>query len=232
MVGAESNGVAEEPRHGTELAAVGATATGLNRDDVEGAPHHPGALESLPRELGEVSDQIELIKVHPVPGDCRIIVERRLDLFAGGIDGGINFLQAPALGIGDDARPGLIGLAQGDGIGVPRAAIASEGLVRNFRDMRASHHYRNSFGANGVCHSVSLRHHPRHSANPGQLDALLSKVLDEFLFVQRLRVAIHEEHVVPGRGQRFEKKHPEMRHEVVGHFVVGIIEENIHRRLA
>jgi hypothetical protein len=43
-----------------------------------------------------------------------------------------------------------------------------------------------------------------------------------------MRVAIHEKNLVTFRCERFEQKHPEVRHEVVGNFIIRIVEQNIH----
>lgn len=57
-------------------------------------------------------------------------------------------------------------------------------------------------------------------------------VLDQFRFVQAPRVAVQKENLVLGRCERFQKEHPEVRHEVVGNAVVGVIKQDVHERVA
>jgi hypothetical protein len=92
--------------------------------------------------------------------------------------------------------------------------------------MRTSHHHRNARGPQGICHLVSLPDHARHGANPHQADAILLDVFDELLAAQTPRVAVDEEHVVTRGRERFQEEHPEVRHEIVGDFVVRVVEKN------
>jgi len=47
-----------------------------------------------------------------------------------------------------------------------------------------------------------------------------------------MSVAIHEKNLVTLRCKRFEQKHPEVRHKVVGDFIIRIVEQNIHTNSA
>jgi hypothetical protein len=53
-------------------------------------------------------------------------------------------------------------------------------------------------------------------------------VTDELLLAQTLRVAINQKNFVAPWRERFQQEHPKVRHEVVGDFVVRVIEKNIH----
>jgi bifunctional N-acetylglucosamine-1-phosphate-uridyltransferase/glucosamine-1-phosphate-acetyltransferase GlmU-like protein len=37
---------------------------------------------------------------------------------------------------------------------------------------------------------------------------------------------------VAGRGERLQQEHPKVRHEIVGDFIVRVVEKNIHLLLA
>jgi hypothetical protein len=54
-----------------------------------------------------------------------------------GIDGSVDFLEFAAGGIFDDARPGFIGFAEGQGVGMTGASVAAEGLVGDLGDVRS-----------------------------------------------------------------------------------------------
>ena len=108
------------------------------------------------------------------------------------------------------------------------AAIAAQGFVGHFSDMRTSHHHRNAHRADGVRHLIGLPDHPRHRTNAHQSDLLLPDVLRQFCHGKTLRIPVYEKHFMFWRREGFEKKHPEVRHEVVGDFVVWVIEQNLH----
>src|SRR5262249_33954455 len=52
--------------------------------------------------------------------------------------------------------------------------------------------------------------------------------LRDFGFRHRLRVSIDEKNFVLGRSERFEQKHPQVRHEIARDTVVWTIEKDIH----
>ena len=84
-------------------------------------------------------DEIELAQIDSVPGNHGILLEGGLQLFACGVNRSVNFFEFAASGVFDDARPGFIGFAEGDGIGVARATIAAQGFVCHFSNVRATH---------------------------------------------------------------------------------------------
>ena len=43
-----------------------------------------------------------------------------------------------------------------------------------------------------------------------------------------LGVAVDQEHLMSGRGERLQQKHPQVWHEILRHAVVGAIEEDLH----
>ena len=55
------------------------------------------------------------------------------------IFGLIDFFQLAACGVFDDLRPGLVGFAERDGVGMTRAAVLAESFVGTFGHMRAAH---------------------------------------------------------------------------------------------
>jgi len=71
----------------------------------------------------------------------------------------------------------LIRFPKGYGVGVARAAVASQGFIGHLGDVRTSHHHRNARRAYGVRHAIGLRRHPRHGANPHQPDVIFPHVL-------------------------------------------------------
>ena len=148
--------------------------------------------------------------------------------FAGVVDGGINFFELAASGVVHDLGPGFVGFAEGDGVGVARAAIAAEGFVGEFRDVRSAHDDWHTGGADGVGDAIGLGDHAGHGADADQIDVLVAHVLRDLRFVHGLGVAVDEQNFVAGRGEGLEKEHPEVRHEVAGHTVVGVIEQNSH----
>src|SRR5208337_1652374 len=105
LVGAEADGVAEKSGHGAELAAVGAAASGLNRNDAECSPAFTDFPEQRVNDLGQ---EIELVEIDLVPGNHGILLQRRLALLAKNIDGRINFFEFAANGVTDDPGPSFV----------------------------------------------------------------------------------------------------------------------------
>src|ERR1035438_4117768 len=105
LIRAEADGIAEEPRDGAELAAVGTAAAALDGDDVKGLPGMAVVLHDAAEKAG---DAVKLIDVELVPRNLGIVLEGGFLLLPEGIHGSIDFLQLSAGGVGDDARPGFI----------------------------------------------------------------------------------------------------------------------------
>ena len=186
------------------------------------------ALEVLHDRAHEARNAVELVDVQRVPRDLRVTLQVRFALLSEGIHRHVPFLQCAARRVGDDLRPGLIRLTQRHRIGMPRSPVASQRFVRQFGDVRSAHHHRHPGGANGIRHPVSLRDHAGHRADPHQPDALGEHETHDLGIAHRLRVAVDQQHFVSRRRKRLEEKHPEVRHEVRGHAVVGIVEQNSH----
>ena len=144
--------------------------------------------------------EIELLEIDGVPGNDGIGFERWLQFFAGGIDRRVNVFQFAAGGVFDDARPGVVGLAESDGIGVAGTAIAAEGFVRHFRDVRAAHDYGHADRAHGIGHAVGLGDHAGHGADADQINFLFEDVAGDSGFVHGLSIAIDEHNFVAGGG--------------------------------
>ena len=136
----------------------------------------------------------------------------------------VDFSQLAARGVLDDQGPGLVGLAQSDGVGVARAAVAPERLVRAFGDVRAAHHDPDARGAQRVGDAVGPGDHPGHRADADQVDALCAHEAHQLLLGHRARVAVNQKHFVSRRRQRLKQEHPEVRHEVTRHPVVRVVE--------
>ncbi len=94
--------------------------------------------------------------------------------------------------------------------------------------MRTTHDDRNSGRANGVGDAIRLGDPSSHGANADQSNAFVSNVLCDLKLVHRLSIAVDQQHFMAGRSQGFEQEHPEVRHEVASHAVVGVVEQNFH----
>jgi hypothetical protein len=132
LVGAEANGIAEEAGDGTELAAIGAAAAAFNGDDVERLPCMAVVAHDTFEESG---DAVELVDIETIPGDLRVVLQVRFLFLTKCVDGFVNLFELAAGGVVDDAGPGLVGLAEGDGVGVAGSAIAAEGFFGAFGDV-------------------------------------------------------------------------------------------------
>ena len=196
FIAAEADGVAEESGDGAELAAVGTAASRLDRDDAECAPAFADFLEQWVNDLGQ---KIELVQIDLVPGDYGIRFEGRLGFFAGGVDWGINLFEFAAGGVVHDLGPGVIGFAEGHGVGVARASIATEGFVGEFRHVRSAHHDRHSRGTNGVGDAICLGDHSGHGADADQSNVFCAHELRDLSLVHGLGVAVNQKHFMAGR---------------------------------
>ncbi len=173
--------------------------------------------------------QIELLEVDRLPWNHRVILQRRLALLAKGIHWRINVFQLTAGGVFDNARPGGIGFAEGNRVGVARAAIAAERLVGHFGHVRSAHHYWNSGGANRIGHAIRLGNHSGHGADADQSNLVVAHKLRDPRFIHRMCVAIHQQHFMARRRERLQQEHPKMRHEIARDTVVGVIQQDFHR---
>ena len=86
-------GVAEEPGHGAEFAAVGAAAPGLDGNDVEGLPVPFEVAHDRPKSVG---NPVELVEIERLPRYVGIIRESRLALLPECIHGRIDLFQCAA----------------------------------------------------------------------------------------------------------------------------------------
>ena len=146
------------------------------------------------QSLGRFGHEIELVKIDGVPRDDGILFERWLKFFAGGIDGRVNILQLAASCIFHNMRPGIIGFAESDGIGVARTAIAAQSFIRHFRYMRASHHNGHADGPHRVRHTISFGDHSGHGTDADQINLLFEHIAGDAGFVHGLGVAIDQYH--------------------------------------
>ena len=118
-----------------------------------------------------------MIEIDLVPGDGGIRLERRLAVFAGGIDGRVDIFELAGGGVVDDLRPSFVGFAEGDGVGVARTAIATESFVGQFGDVRAAHDDGNAGGADGVGDAIGLGDHAGHGADADESDVFVADIL-------------------------------------------------------
>ena len=176
--------------------------------------------------LGRFGHEIELVQIDGVPGNYGILFERRLEFFACGINRRIDIFQLAARGIFHDARPGIIGFAESDGVGVARTAIAAEGFVGHFRDVRSAHDHGDADGAHGVGHAIGLGDHAGHGADADQINLLFDHVAGDSGFVHGLSVAIDQDDFVFCGSERLQEEHPEVRHEIARDPVVGVVQED------
>src|SRR5512143_420999 len=112
------------------------------------------------------------------------------------------------------------------------SAIAPQSLVGQFCDMRTSHYDRNARSTHGIRHLVGFPDHASHSSDSDQTDVLLPDILNQFCLVQAIGVPVHEKDFVTFGRKGLKQEHPEVGHEVVGDFIIGIVEQNIHANSA
>src|ERR1700730_2492115 len=167
---------------------------------------------------------MELVKVNQMPRDRWIRPEWGFALFASLIDWRVDILEVTAYGIIHYLWPGLIGLTKRYRVGVARPASSTECLVGQFCDVRPAHHDRHSRGADRIGHAVGFGNHSRHRANTNESNFLFTHKPRYARLIHWLCVAIHQHHLMARRSQRLEKKHPKMRHEIVRHTVVRVIQ--------
>jgi hypothetical protein len=127
-------------------------------------------------------------------------------------------------GILDDPGPCFIGFAESYGIGMARSAVSTEGFIGHFRNVRAAHHHRHTDRTNGVRNAVGFCDHASHRANPDKSDVLFANESGDIHFIHGLRVAIDQQYLMASRSQCLEEEHPQVRHEIPRHAIVGVVE--------
>ena len=95
--------------------------------------------------------------------------------------------------------------------------------------MGSTHHHRHTGGAEGIGHTVRLGDHAGHRPNPDQVDVVRPHVPHQLFIAHGLSVAVDQQHLVIRRRDRLQQKHPQVRHEVLGHTIVGAIQKDFHR---
>src|SRR6266576_1097584 len=147
---------------------------------MDGLPAVRVPLQQWPHDLW---DHVELFKVKLIPRDLRIRLQTGLAFFAGLVNRFVNLFQLTAHGVRNDLRPQFIGFSKSYRIRMTRTAIAAQGLVGHFRNVRSSHYDRHARGANGISHAVGPGHHSGHRANTNEPDLLLLDEAHELLLV-------------------------------------------------
>ena len=109
-----------------------------------------------------------------------------------------------------------------------RATVAAESFVGKFRHVRTSHYNRHARSANSICDAIGLGNHPRHSADTHQADSLLFNEPHQILIVHWLGVPVDQQYLVFRRRQRFEQKHPQVRHEIPRHTIIRVVQKYFH----
>ena len=122
-----------------------------------------------------------------------------------------------------------VGLAERDGVGMPEAAVSPERFVGLLGHMRSTHDDGDAGGADRVGDAVCLGDHPRHCPDADEADPPLAHEAHDLLVGHRARVPVEEQDLVPGRRERLEEEHPEVRHVVAGNPIVRAVEQNPHR---
>ena len=89
------------------------------------------------------------------------------------VDGRVNLLELAARGVRHNARPGFVGFAEGQGVGMARPAIAAQRFVGDFGDVRPTHDHGDAGGAQGVGDAVGFGDHAGHGADAHEPDASL-----------------------------------------------------------
>src|SRR5947207_2020804 len=107
-------------------------------------------------------------------------------------------------------------------------SVAAAFLVGKFGHVWSAHEDRHSGSANGVGGAIRLGDHSGHGADADQSNVLFAHELCNLSLVHGLGVTINQQHFMAGRSQCLEQEHPEMRHEIAGYTVVGVIEQNSH----
>ncbi len=110
-----------------------------------------------------------------------------------------------------------------------RTAGAAERFVGHFGDVGPAHDHGHADRADGVGHTVGLGDHAGHRADADEPDVLFQHKASDAVFIHGLGVAIDKQHFMSGGSERFEEKHPQMRHEVAGDAVIGVVKQNSHR---
>ncbi len=107
-----------------------------------------------------------------------------------------------------------------------RSAVAAEGFVGGFGDVRPAHHHGHPGGTHCVGHAVGFGDHARHGAYPHESDLLIERVLHQLGIGHRVSVAIDQQYFIAGWRQRLQQEHPKVRHEVLSHAVIGVVQQN------
>ena len=204
VVRPKADGISEKSGHRTKFASVRAATPRLNRNHVEAFPGHAKPAEAADSESRNAVEQVELAEVHLVPGDFRVIGKGRLDFFAVVIDRRINLPEGSVCRIGNDPGPDLVSLAQRHRVGVTRLAVAPERFAGNFSDVRTSHDDGHAGGAQRVRHAICLARHASHKSNARESDRVTASIFHQLGCAHPLCVAIHQQHLMAGRRQRFQ----------------------------
>src|SRR6267142_2108898 len=225
FIGPKANGVAKKSRHGAELTTVRTTPPGFHWNNSKSAPAFAYPLQ---QRLQHARQHIELLQIDFVPGNFRIRLQGRFAFLPKIVHWRIDILQRPAHGIFHDSRPGLVSFAKCNGVGMPRAAVTPQSLIRHFRDVRAAHHHLYSRGPHCIRHAIGLGDHPGHRADADEFNPMLAHVPRDTLFIHGLGVSVNQDYFVAGWGERSEEKHPRMRHKIASYAVVGVVQQNFH----
>src|SRR5205085_10848860 len=127
-----ANRVSKESGHRAELAPVRAAPPALDGNDVKRLPRLPVMVHDTPHQA---RNPVELRDVESVPRNLRVLLQIGLAILSERIDGRVYFFQLAASRVRHDPRPSLIGLAQGNRIGMTWYAIAAHRFVRHIGRM-------------------------------------------------------------------------------------------------
>src|SRR5262249_6744032 len=114
LVGSETDCITEKTCHGTEVATVWTTSTGLHGHEIQAVPGRILAFEKGSYRCRELRNQIKLLEIERVPGNSRVVLEAWFDLHPIRRDGRIHFLKISRGGIRNDSRPRIVGFTERD----------------------------------------------------------------------------------------------------------------------
>jgi hypothetical protein len=109
-----------------------------------------------------------------------------------------------------------------------RAAVFSERFFGAFGYVRAAHYDRDASGTDGIRNLVGASHHAGHCPDSDETNVLVFAEFNQLFTRHCLRVAVDQYDLVAVGGERLEKEHPQMRHEVTRDPVIRIVKQNFH----
>jgi hypothetical protein len=155
-------------------------------------------------------------------------MKTRLSLFSQLINWSVDLFELIACCVLYYRWPRFISFTESDCVSVARPSISTKGLVRNFSNVRPTHHDPHTCQTNCISHTVGFFGHSGHCADPHQLDLLILHELNDFIVTHWTSISINQDHLVVSWSEGLEQKHPEVWHEVARDAIVWIVEQDFH----